>query len=244
MQLRETVMRMLATSIAAPGAAQPRALIVPHAGYIYSGASAAAAYACLASWRTTIRRVVLAGPAHRVAVRGVALSAAAAFATPLGNVALDQQVGVALYDGHLEHDDAAHAPEHALEVQLPFLQVLLPSFQLVPMLIGTPDPGMVADMFEPWWDAPDTLIVVSTDLSHYLDYARAVRRDAATDSAIMGLDSHALGPHDACGCRPLNGLLDLARRRGATVSRRALCNSGDTAGTRERVVGYGAYLIS
>ncbi len=223
----------------------PRALIVPHAGYVYSGAAAAQAYARLARWRAHYRRVVILGPPHRVPVRGMAVDGHARFATPLGEVAIDRAACAALcLDPQVAVDDAAHAAEHAIEVQLPFLQTVLDDFTLVPLLVGDLAPAAVAAAVAPWWDDPQTLLLVSSDLSHFLDYDAARARDAATDAAIMALDADVIGPARACGCRALNGLLYLARQRGADIERLALCNSGDSAGDRDRVVGYAAYALT
>ena len=241
--LRATVRDLLAS---AQGicTARPRALIVPHAGYNYSGAAAAAAYLSLSAWRQTVKRVVLLGPPHRVAVQGIATSSASAFATPLGSVTLDPSApNLTTLNACVTTNDAAHALEHALEVQLPFLQCVLDEITILPLLVATPDVQQISTLLAPWWDADDTVIVVSTDLSHYLDYTSARERDSATDRAIMRLDHGVIGPAQACGCRPLNGLLHLAQQRAARVERLALCNSGDTAGTRDRVVGYGAYAV-
>ncbi len=222
----------------------PRALIVPHAGLVYSGAGQAAAYAGLGNRSASIRRVVLLGPPHRVAVDGLGLSTAAAFATPLGEVRVD---GVAV-ETLLQHPratiaTAAHEPEHALEVQLPFLQTVLADFAIVPVLVGELAAAQVAGVLEPWWDDAETLFVISTDLSHFLDYEEACARDATTDRTILALDAAQLGPHQACGYAALNGVLHLAAQRAARIERLALFNSGDTAGDRARVVGYGAYAI-
>lgn len=217
---------------------QPKALLVPHAGYIYSGSTAGAAYACLTPWRQTIRRVVLLGPCHRVPVRGMALSSADAFATPLGNVPV---VGTAALAGLPEVDigDNAHIPEHSLEVQLPFLQTVLEVFSLIPIVVGDAVPEAVAVVLERLWGGDETLIVVSSDLSHYLPYATAQRIDKLTCDTILGLQAE-LVPEQACGAHPLNGLLLAARRHHLRPQLLACCNSGDTAGDRERVVGYAA----
>jgi MEMO1 family protein len=219
----------------------PQALIAPHAGYVYSGRVAAAAFASLRA-ASRIRRVVVIGPAHYVPVRGVAMPTTDAFDTPLGRVPVDRDAlaaitGLACVAVH----DRAHAPEHALEVELPFLQGVLREFSLVPLLVGDAQPEQVADVLARLWDGPETLIVVSSDLSHYLDYDTAQRRDAATAAAIERHDWAQLGPKDACGFLPVAGLLIEARRRGLNAQRLALCNSGDTAGSRDSVVGYGAW---
>jgi MEMO1 family protein len=222
----------------------PKALIAPHAGYIYSGSIAARAYATLAPVRATVTRVVLLGPAHRVPVRGLAASSAARFDTPLGPVDLDRKaIDLALMLPQVRLMDEAHALEHSLEVQLPFLQEALDHFSLVPFVVGNASPAEVAEVLELLWDGPETLIVVSSDLSHYYDYATARRLDAATTAAIETLRPQDIGYEQACGRVPVNGLLELARRRGLQARTLDLRNSGDTAGSRDQVVGYGAYVF-
>ena len=222
----------------------PKALIAPHAGYIYSGAIAASAYARLRAVRGQIRRVVLLGPAHRVPFHGTALSSARAFETPLGTVAVDQDSLAAIADlPQLQTLDEAHRLEHSLEVQLPFLQEALEDFTLVPLLVGEASPESVAEILERLWGGPETLIVVSSDLSHYHDYDTARQRDRDTSTAIEALQDTAIGYDDACGRNPINGLLYVARRRGLRARTVDLRNSGDTAGPRDQVVGYGAYVF-
>lgn len=240
-ELSATVAACLA---AAPrtGAA-PKAIIAPHAGYIYSGAIAGSAYAQVASRAGTVRRVVLAGPAHRAYVPGVAVPTAQAFATPLGSVALDRAAIEAIRAlPFVEASDRAHALEHSLEVHLPFLQSVLGDFSLVPLVVGDAAPDEMAALLETLWGGDETLVVVSSDLSHYLPYEAARVRDGGTARAIVALDG-TLAPEDACGCAPINGLLELARHRGLAASLVDLRNSGDTAGGRDQVVGYGAFAI-
>lgn len=221
----------------------PKALIVPHAGYIYSGSTAAAGYALLAAGAGSIRRVVLLGPTHRVAVAGMALPGVDAFATPLGRVPLDTALLAELARlPQVEINDAAHAEEHSLEVQLPFLQRRLGDFTLVPVAVGHAGADAVAALLEAAWGGPETLIVVSSDLSHFLPYAQAQVVDAATCQQILAGDL-TLRPAQACGAFPLNGLLLAARRRGLQPTLIAHCNSGDTAGDRGRVVGYAAFAF-
>jgi MEMO1 family protein len=240
-RLRTAVADLLAAAPACAGAS-PKALIAPHAGYVYSGGVAAAAFATLRG-SAAITRVVLIGPAHYVAVRGIAVPTADAFETPLGRVPIDRDALSAIADlPFVVEADAAHAPEHALEVELPFLQTLLGSFALVPLLVGDADPRQVAQVLGRLWGGPDTLIVVSSDLSHYHDYDTARRLDAATAVAIERGEWRSLGPDRACGFLAVAGLLVEADRRGLTAQRLALCNSGDTAGPRDRVVGYGAWI--
>jgi AmmeMemoRadiSam system protein B len=221
----------------------PKAIIAPHAGYIYSGPIAGSAYAQLASRAGAIRRVVLAGPAHRVYVPGVAASTARAFATPLGSVPLELEAIEAIRAlPFVEASDRAHALEHSLEVHLPFLQSVLGDFTLVPLVVGDAAPREVASLFAKLWGGPETLVVVSSDLSHYLSYEAARARDGGTARAIVALDA-TLEPEDACGCAPINGLLTLARERGLAARLVDLRNSGDTAGGRDQVVGYGAFAF-
>ena len=240
-RLRTAVADLLAAAPASAGAS-PKALIAPHAGYVYSGGVAAAAFATLRGG-AAMTRVVLIGPAHYVAVRGIAVPTADAFETPLGRVPVDRDALSAIADlPFVVEADAAHAPEHALEVELPFLQTLLGSFAVVPLLVGEADPRQVAEVLGRLWGGPDTLIVISSDLSHYHDYDTARRLDAATAAAIERGEWRSLGPDRACGFLAVAGLLVEADRRGLAARRLALCNSGDTAGPRDRVVGYGAWI--
>jgi len=223
---------------------RPKAVIVPHAGYVYSGEIAAAAYARLAAGRDRIRRVVLFGPTHRVPVRGLALPSAHAFATPLGNVGIDRDaVEAALALPQVRQSDAAHALEHSLEVQLPFLQTVLGEFAIVPFAVGDATPEEVAEVIELLWGGPETLIVVSSDLSHYHRYADAQAIDRVTAEAILGL-SPTLDHEQACGATPVNALLLSARARGLEAELHDLRNSGDTAGDRSRVVGYASLAFA
>ncbi|EXJ14549.1 AmmeMemoRadiSam system protein B [Imhoffiella purpurea] len=222
----------------------PKALIVPHAGYLYSGPVAASAYATLAPVSRILSRVVLLGPSHRVPLHGIATSLATAFATPLGLVQIDREaVERALRLAQVRPMEAAHALEHSLEVQLPFLQRVLDDFKLAPFVVGETSAEAVAKLLERLWGGPETLIVVSSDLSHYLDYDSANQIDRLTSAAIESLSPDDIGPDHACGRYPLRGLLVLARRLGLKVQRLDLRNSGDTAGTRDQVVGYGAYAL-
>lgn len=223
---------------------QPKALVVPHAGYIYSGPVAASAYRLLQPWRDVIRRVVLLGPVHRVWVPGLALPGVAAFDTPLGRIPLDAEAIASIADlPQVEISPAAHAQEHSLEVHLPFLQTVLDQFSLVPLAVGEASPEEVAQVLDRLWGGEETLIVVSSDLSHFMHYMEAERMDLATAHAILRLDDH-LDSNQACGAYPINGLLLSARRRGMTVHLLDLRNSGDTAGDHSRVVGYGAFLLT
>ena len=221
----------------------PKALIVPHAGFVYSGPIAASAYARLAAVRDTIHRVVLFGPTHRVPVRGLALPSVDAFATPLGEVPIDREaVAEALTLRQVTTGDAPHAHEHSLEVQLPFLQTVLGDFSLVPFAVGDATAGEVSEVIDLLWGGDETLIVVSSDLSHYQRYAEARTTDRATGEAILAFAAH-LDHEQACGATPINGLLIAARRRGLAVELLDLRNSGDTAGDRNRVVGYASFAF-
>lgn len=226
--------------VASGDASDPKVLVVPHAGYVYSGPTAARAYAALRGRAAPVRRVVLIGPAHRVAVRGVAVPSVDRFETPLGKVPLDRGTLDALAASpHVVVSDRAHAAEHSLEVQLPFLQETLGAFTLVPLLAGDAADDAVAEVLDRVWGGSETLIVVSTDLSHYLPYDSARRIDADTLEQVLH-NGPGLDHGQACGATPLNALMQLARRRGLRPRLLAACNSGDTAGDRDRVVGYAA----
>jgi AmmeMemoRadiSam system protein B len=231
---------------ARPGGAPhavPKAIIVPHAGYVYSGAIAGYGYERLAAGRRTIRRVVLFGPAHRARVRGLALPSARAFATPFGEVALDADaIDRALELPQVVRDDAAHAQEHSLEVQLPFLQRMLEDFRIVPFAVGDATPAEVAEVMELLWGGEETLIVVSSDLSHYHRYGDARLIDRVTVDSILAL-SPGLEHVQACGATPINGLIVAARRHGLRPELLDLRNSGDTAGDKSRVVGYASFAF-
>jgi AmmeMemoRadiSam system protein B len=241
--LAREVASMLAAAGSAASAGALKALIVPHAGYIYSGPVAASAYAMLAPLRASVHRVVLLGPTHRTAVRGLAVPRTGVFATPLGPVAVDGPgVEAALALPQVCVSDSAHALEHSLEVQLPFLQSVLDDFSLVPLAVGNAKGHEVAEVLELLWGGPETLIVVSSDLSHYHPYEAARRLDGATADDIIHL--RPLASHEqACGATPVNGLLEAARRRGLKPTLLDLRNSGDTAGDKSRVVGYGAFAF-
>ncbi len=241
-ELEATVKALLEAAPAAEGPA-PKALIVPHAGYVYSGSVAAAGYAHVQPYRERYTRVILLGPCHRVPFRGLALCGADAFRTPVGDVSVDAAALASLEAHGVRVFDATHAHEHSLEVHLPFLQSLLGSFALVPLVVGDAEPEEVADVLDVLWGGPETLIVVSSDLSHYLRYEDAKARDAATCRAIERFDAHGVGYDDACGATPIGGLLVAAKRRGLEITTVDLRNSGDTAGGKERVVGYGAWVL-
>jgi len=224
-------------------AVAPKALIVPHAGYVYSGPIAASAYRRLAAQADVIRRVVLFGPTHRVPILGLALPSVRAFATPLGIVDVDADAAArALTLAQVRTSDAAHALEHSLEVQLPFLQMVLREFRIVPFAVGDATAAQVAEVIELLWNDPQTLIVVSSDMSHYHRYNEARALDRATADAVLTL-SATLQAEQACGATPVNGLLMAARRRGLQPELIDLRNSGDTAGDKSRVVGYGSFTF-
>lgn len=221
-----------------------KAIIAPHAGYIYSGPVAASVYARLKALRGRITRVVLLGPSHRVAFEGLALSSADYYDTPLGRIALDRHTEKLLAGlPQVRVFDAAHAREHSLEVHLPFLQETFGELTLVPLVVGDATPQEVGEVLERLWGGPETLIVISSDLSHYHDYATAQRLDRATSQAIEALRYEDIEYEAACGRNPVNGLLYVARKRGLHAHTIDLRNSGDTAGPRDQVVGYGAYVI-
>jgi len=243
-ELRRQVDELLAGAASRGRAAAPKVLIAPHAGYIYSGPVAASAYAQIAGRADRIRRVVLLGPAHRMPVRGLALPGVQRFATPLGEVEVDAEAVAALRDlPQVVESSMAHEAEHSLEVQLPFLQRLLGSFLLVPLAVGDATAGEVAEVLDRLWGGGETLIIVSSDLSHYLPYDAARRTDRATIDRLLALDAQ-LDHAQACGATPINGLLLAARRRGLRAELLDLRNSGDTAGDRRRVVGYAAIALS
>lgn len=221
----------------------PKAMIVPHAGYVYSGPVAAEAYRLLAPAHERIHRVVLFGPAHRLYLDGMAVPSVDGFATPLGTVPVDGAArdeilalpGVCV-------SDAAHRDEHSLEVQLPFLQTLLATFTVLPVVIGRSEPTLVADALDALWGGPETLIVISSDLSHYLPYDEAQAVDANTSRKILARATTLAGT-EACGANAINGLMSSAHGRQLDIEAVDVRNSGDTAGDRGRVVGYGAFIL-
>jgi AmmeMemoRadiSam system protein B len=224
---------------------RPKAIIAPHAAYLYSGQVAATAFATLDRSVETIQRVVLIGPAHYVPFYGLAVPTVEAFETPLGPVPLDRDALAAVAQlPPVKSTDAPHSPEHALEVELPFLQVLLGRFAAVPLLVGDASPEDVAAALNQLWGGPETVIVVSSDLSHFLDNESARRRDAATADTIEHGAWDGLAAGDACGYLAIAGLLIETTRRGLKATRLSLCNSSDTAGSRDRVVGYGAWMFA
>jgi len=241
-ELRYELDRFL--SLAPDSPLTPKAMIVPHAGYAYSGAIAASAYAQLAKIAPQITQVALFGPSHRVPLRGLAICNAEQFLTPLGPVGVDlarcQQL---MQFPQVSIMDEAHAQEHSLEVQLPFLQTVLKDFKLIPIVVGDASAEQVCEVMEYLWQQPGMLIIVSSDLSHYHDYHTAQQLDQQTTDAIEHLRPDQIGYEQACGRNPVNGLLLLAQHQHLQASTLDLRNSGDTSGARDRVVGYGAYVF-
>ena len=237
--------RMEAADNAQPGnQLPPKALIVPHAGYIYSGPIAATAYATLARVSDRIKRVILLGPVHRVPVRGLALPGTDVFATPLGQIQIDKDAVAAIENmPQVIESSAAHGQEHSLEVQLPFLQMMLDDFTLLPLAVGDATPEEVAEVLDTLWDGPETLIVISSDLSHFLPYQAAQLIDGETVQNILQLRS-TLNHQQACGGTPVNGLLQTAKRHHLQPHLLDLRNSGDTAGDKDRVVGYASFAFT
>ena len=241
--LRAEVRQFLDAAGKAEGPA-PKAIVAPHAGYRFSGAIAAKAYALLKPVADRITRVVLLGPCHRVAVQGLALSGADYFETPLGRVEIDKEA-----EDSIRHFDQVgnfpptHQAEHALEVHLPFLQELLGDFKLVPIVVGETPPSKVAEVLKTLWGGPETLIVISSDLSHFHDYDTAKRIDDNTRVMIERFDAESITSGDACGALPIAGMLMSARKRGMRIRTLGMCNSGDVTGDKSRVVGYGAWAV-
>ncbi len=247
--LARTVDRLLSDAATASTAGEkgsfPKAIIVPHAGYVYSGPVAAHAYGRLRSHADLVRRVIILGPTHRVAVTGLALPEADAFATPLGVVNVDHDAAAAI--SHLPQvviSAKVHAQEHSLETQLPFLQRILHDFSILPVAVGDATPAQVAEVLEVLWGGTETLIVISSDLSHYLPYDAARATDSTTVRAILSLSGMPLGHDQACGGTPVNGLILAARRHRLEPELLDLRNSGDTAGGRDQVVGYAALAFN
>jgi len=222
----------------------PKVIVAPHAGYIYSGHIAATAYARLKKANDRITRVVIIGPSHRVAFSGLAVSKAQSFITPLGFVAVDQKAvaTIAKLD-YVNFFEEAHTYEHSIEVHLPFLQEMLDDFKIVPIVTGEATPEQVSNVIDILWGGDETLIVISSDLSHYHEYAQAKQLDKATSKLIEQLQYEKISSNAACGQVPLNGLLKVARERSLSIKTIDLRNSGDTAGAKNSVVGYGAYVI-
>ena len=242
-ELARSVDAMLLAATPVTAAPVPKAIIVPHAGFIYSGPVAASIYALIAPARAHIERVVLLGPTHRVAVHGVALPGVDAFSTPLGTVPIDfASVKKLMALPYAGASAEAHRMEHSLEVQLPFLQKVLDEFTLLPLAVGRASAQQVATVLELLWGGDETLVVISSDLSHYLPYADAQKVDNGTAQAILDLRTD-ISHQQACGATPINGLTLLAQQRGLKPQLIDLRSSGDTAGDKARVVGYGAFTF-
>ena len=243
--LRDMIEQDLAQATAPSVASAPKVLIVPHAGYIYSGPIAASAFVLLKPYRHLIKRVVIIGPSHRVGFNGVAISSADDFDTPLGLIPIDKEAQAKLSEIAGVHImDEAHAAEHSLEVQLPFLQFILDKFTIVPIVAGDADTQLIAKIIETLWGGPETLILISSDLSHFHQYQTARQLDQTTTQAILDLDVNAIDSQHACGCVGIRGLLTFAQRHSLEASVLDVRNSGDTAGSKDSVVGYGAYLFT
>jgi len=233
----------LLNAASAQSGAFPGALIVPHAGYIYSGPTAAHAYKCLLSDPGQVRRVLLLGPAHRVYVDGMAIPSVECFSTPLGDIPLDREAldRIGELPG-VEISDEAHRQEHSLEVQLPFLQSVLGDFSLVPIVVGGAGAEQVAAVIDMLGAETGTLVVISSDLSHFHEYREAQRIDSATCERILARSTSLVG-EEACGARAINGLMASHIVDGLEIELLDACNSGDTAGTPDRVVGYAAFAL-
>jgi AmmeMemoRadiSam system protein B len=243
-ELRALVTSLL-KDVSTPTGPVPKALIAPHAGYLYSGAIAASAYAQLIAARDVIKRIILLGPSHFVAFEGLAASSAEVFATPLGNVRLDvEAISRLMSSGQVSIRDEAHVHEHSLEVQLPFLQTVLNEFVLVPLLAGDARLEKIAQVLDMVWGGPETRVVISSDLSHYLNADAARGLDRVTAEAIERLNPDAIDENQACGRIPICGLLHAGRQHGLVGRTVDLRNSGDTAGPSDRVVGYGAFAFA
>jgi MEMO1 family protein len=243
-QLRAMVKGFLATGQAVADKI-PKAAIAPHAGYRYSGSIAGSAYTCLARGREVIRRVVLLGPSHFATFSGLAISSAKSFQSPLGSIPVDEAALDQIRNlPAVTTLDAAHANEHSLEVHLPFLQIALDEFQLVPLVVGDAAANEVEGVLNELWGGEETCMVVSSDLSHYHEYQAAQQMDRETARAIESLNWQELDGHRACGCQAICGLLRAAREHGLRCRIVDLRNSGDTSGRRDRVVGYGAFVFT
>jgi MEMO1 family protein len=244
-RLREMVHGYLETATEFDEVTVPKAIIAPHAGYVYSGPIAGSAYVPVATLAGQVERVIVLSPAHTLAIRGLATTSADTFQTPLGDVPIDQEaIKQMLTLTQVEVLDAAHVREHGIEVHLPFLQETLGNFSLVPFVVGLTSPEDVQEVIEALWGGTETLIVISSDLSHFLNYKAAQQLDRATCAAIERLQPEAIQIDGACGRRPIQGLLLSAKQRKLSVVTLDLRNSGDTAGSKDRVVGYGAWAFS
>jgi len=242
LELASDVSRLL--SQVNPQYLEPKALIVPHAGYIYSGKTAASGYKLLSNLKHKISKVVLLGPCHRVAVNGMALPDADYFATPLGDIPVNSESAALISNlSQVSISQHAHQDEHSLEVQLPFLQTQLVDFTLTPIVVGKCSSQLVAEVIEKLWGEEETLIVISSDLSHFLDYQSAIKIDKITTLAIEQLNGELISADMACGSTAIKGLLKVVKQKRMKIKKIAQCNSGDTAGDKNRVVGYASYAI-
>jgi MEMO1 family protein len=244
-ELAATVKSFLAAASPSEDAKPPKAVVAPHAGFIYSGPIAGSAYAALATRGKDVERVILIGPSHRVAFSGIATSGASVFETPLGPVHVDREaVGALTTKGLVREFETAHKNEHSLEVQLPFLKHVFPDARIVPLLAGDEDWQALAKALDELWGGEETALIVSSDLSHYHDYATAQRIDAATAKQLEGRAAGQIDFEQACGATAVNALLSVGVSKGLGCVTLDLRNSGDTAGPRDRVVGYGAFAVS
>jgi AmmeMemoRadiSam system protein B len=242
-QLHSDIQSML--SVVDQSEEAPKALIVPHAGYIFSGPVAASAFAQLKNIRHTVKRVIILGPCHRVPLSGLATSSADYFETPLGSIRIDREAISKITSlPQVKEFDLTHQQEHSLEVQLPFLQEVLDDFSVVPLVVGDTSAEDVSEVLERLWGGDETLIVISSDLSHYHDYNTARAMDHETCQAIEEMNPAAIHYDQACGRNPVTGLLLAAKKHGLHVTTLDLRNSGDTAGDKSSVVGYGAWALS
>lgn len=220
----------------------PKAIIAPHAGYIYSGATAAAGYQVLTAFADRIKHVTLLGPAHYIPVLGLACSSSDFFETPLGKLVVRPSLRSQILNlPQVKTNDSAFEKEHSLEVHLPFLQTVLNNFTILPLLVGRAEPAEIAEVIEACWGDEHSLIVISSDLSHYLSYEQAQMIDQQTSAAIVSLQVDNIDRHQACGRSPIKGLLTAAQHHNLYVKVIEQCNSGDTAGDKSRVVGYASY---
>ena len=242
-QLHRDIQSML--SVTEQAESVPKALIVPHAGYIFSGPVAASAFAQLKNIRHIVKRVIVLGPCHRVPLNGLATSSADYFETPFGSIRIDREaINQIASLPQIEEFDLTHQQEHSLEVQLPFLQEVLDDFSLIPLVVGDTRAEEVSEVLEKLWGGDETLIVISSDLSHYHDYNTARAMDNETCLAIEEMDAAAIHYDQACGRNPVTGLLLAAKKHGLHATTLDLRNSGDTAGDKSSVVGYGAWAFS
>ena len=239
--LRQNVLEMLSDATDKAKLTPPKAIIAPHAGYIYSGSIAASAYACLTKAKKRIKRVVLLAPSHRYPINSIATTSAEFYLTPLGKIPIDQENIASIRLPYLDIANEAFSVEHSLEVHLPFLQLTLETFSLVPLLVGLATTNQIEKILESLWDGSETLIVISSDLSHYHHYELALSLDKKTAEAIMALNPDGFTSEDACGSTAIKGLLTVAARKKMRVLQIDLRNSGDTAGDKNSVVGYGAF---